>query len=359
MTVFSATTAVLIGLGASAAFLTGLARLVEPGKKEHRRLLSALFFSLFLLLLYVFLLQGERFLDLGGFFYLHIPAIYLLGPLTLTYYCGVTRRGYRPGRLMRAGFLVPFTVLVITVFVYAGQSGRILGDLLGYYRGREMTFFDIITVGGFCHNFLYYLPVFRDALPFVSARGLRGIPGRVLLFHLAVCSLACVLAVTSVLTIRKFLLDLTGALIGVLVVVSFLLSVRYPELMDALAEEIQARRSPLEGADIADIGVRLDEAMMTGGLYRDPDLTLDALADRMGLSRHQLSHYLNRHRGMNFNRFLNELRVREAMALLAADRDRTVLAIAFEVGFNSKSSFNEVFQRLSGMTPTEYRKSIP
>jgi len=94
-------------------------------------------------------------------------------------------------------------------------------------------------------------------------------------------------------------------------------------------------------------------------LYRDPDLTLPTLADKVGISHHLLSQLINDRLGKNFNTFVNEYRVNEVKAMLEdpANRDK-LLAIAYDAGFRSKSTFNAFFKKCTGKTPSEYRKSL-
>jgi AraC-like DNA-binding protein len=92
--------------------------------------------------------------------------------------------------------------------------------------------------------------------------------------------------------------------------------------------------------------------------FRDSTLTLQELADRLDVSRHHLSEVLNAERGETFFDFVNGYRVDEVKRMLA-DRsyeNLTLMAIAEEAGFSSKSTFNDSFKRLAGMTPSEYRE---
>ena len=102
-------------------------------------------------------------------------------------------------------------------------------------------------------------------------------------------------------------------------------------------------------------GRRLREAMQGRSLYRDPDLTLGALAKRLEIPPVSLSQLINRETGGNFHRYINGLRIQEACRLLLDDPGKTVLEILYEVGFNSKSTFNSAFKAGTGMTPREYR----
>lgn len=71
----------------------------------------------------------------------------------------------------------------------------------------------------------------------------------------------------------------------------------------------------------------------------------------------ELSLLINHHLDQHYFDFVNEYRIHHSMRILKdpAQRDRTVLDILYAVGFNSKSSFNTSFKKLTGQTPTQYR----
>jgi AraC-like DNA-binding protein len=104
---------------------------------------------------------------------------------------------------------------------------------------------------------------------------------------------------------------------------------------------------------------RLTAQMSAEKPYMDEGLTLQDLASRVGLAPNHLSQVINENWKMGFHEFLNSYRVKaaETMLLDPAHRDRSILEIANEAGFNSKSAFNAAFRRHRGMTPSEFRQS--
>jgi AraC-like DNA-binding protein len=92
--------------------------------------------------------------------------------------------------------------------------------------------------------------------------------------------------------------------------------------------------------------------------YLSPELTMPELARKVGISKEMLSQVINRELHLNFNAFLNRYRVEEAKRKLKDPRENqfVILKIALDVGFNSKSSFNAVFKKTTGMSPSDYRK---
>ena len=97
--------------------------------------------------------------------------------------------------------------------------------------------------------------------------------------------------------------------------------------------------------------------MQKSRIYLDPDLSLEVLATRMKMSRHHLTQLLNERLEKNFYSFINEYRIEEAIDRLNdPSLQVNILSLAFDCGFNSKSSFNNYFKKITGSTPTAYRK---
>ena len=100
--------------------------------------------------------------------------------------------------------------------------------------------------------------------------------------------------------------------------------------------------------------------MMKEHPYRDPDLTLPNLAERLDTTPHKLSEVLNTELGQTFYDFINKYRVDDVRRRLAESRSKNlnVLTVAMDAGFASKSTFNQVFKKQTGQTPSTYRKAI-
>lgn len=115
----------------------------------------------------------------------------------------------------------------------------------------------------------------------------------------------------------------------------------------------------IEDVDLKKLKERLHQLMETEKPYLNSELNLVKLAQQMNLSTHQLSYLINNAFGENFFNFINRYRVQKAKELLKdSNYDHfNVLVIAYESGFNSKTSFNNTFKKMTNNTPTEYRKS--
>ncbi|NRB20512.1 MAG: helix-turn-helix transcriptional regulator [Rhodobacteraceae bacterium] len=115
-------------------------------------------------------------------------------------------------------------------------------------------------------------------------------------------------------------------------------------------------RSGLQADDLARYADRLEKRMAQGELWRDSSLNLRGLSAAVSLPPIHLSEVLNTRLSLTFYDFVNQHRVKDACALLSAS-NQTVLEISEMVGFNSKSTFNASFKKVTGQTPTEYRST--
>jgi AraC-like DNA-binding protein len=93
--------------------------------------------------------------------------------------------------------------------------------------------------------------------------------------------------------------------------------------------------------------------------YLEHNITIDELSHKMSIPTKTLSLLLNRHFGKNFFEYINSYRVEAAKQMLSSKNAKSIVDIMYESGFSSKSSFNDCFKRIVGVTPREYRKKYP
>lgn len=125
---------------------------------------------------------------------------------------------------------------------------------------------------------------------------------------------------------------------------------------DVPAAVVPAGDEP-RGPDWTALATRWREQVQREQLWRDPQLTLPRLAGRLGVSQAQLSRAINQGLGLNFNQFINRMRVDSVRQSLADPLDkRSVLRIALDAGFSSKASFNRAFKAETGRTPSDLRR---
>jgi AraC-like DNA-binding protein len=105
---------------------------------------------------------------------------------------------------------------------------------------------------------------------------------------------------------------------------------------------------------------KLQAHIETAKPYLNESLTLTELARQIGVTRNQLSFLINNTYGGNFYSYINKFRVEEVKRLIADPKNNnfTILSLAYEAGFPSKSSFHTIFKKFTGLTPVEYRNSL-
>lgn len=118
------------------------------------------------------------------------------------------------------------------------------------------------------------------------------------------------------------------------------------------------RKTGLSQERLSEIVSRIITVLEEEKLYQETELTLQQLADRLDLPPYVLSQAINDGLKKNFYDLINNYRVEEAKRLLRDESNQhyTILSVGFEAGFNSKTTFNTVFKKFTGLTPTAYRE---
>lgn len=134
-------------------------------------------------------------------------------------------------------------------------------------------------------------------------------------------------------------------------------------ILPATAAEtiIPIQRSILPTDQQQQIIKQLEAIMEQKKLYTDTELNLDKLAAVAKIPKHHISESFHQHAGTSFYLFVNQYRVREVISALDKCRklgiSPNILSLAYEAGFNSKSTFNHYFKKITRCTPSEYLKT--
>lgn len=115
-------------------------------------------------------------------------------------------------------------------------------------------------------------------------------------------------------------------------------------------------KSTLTDDQASEIHKALTRAIEDDKLYKNPELTLSALASTLDVHPNNLSQVINSFEEKNFYDYINEKRVNAFINMVAKLENRrfTLLSLALDCGFNSKPSFNRNFKKVTGLSPTEY-----
>jgi len=149
-------------------------------------------------------------------------------------------------------------------------------------------------------------------------------------------------------------------------------AMNHPELFRGINSKLQLTKDilPKENDVVEEINSNQNEAitsqisilknyMAEKEPYLDPSLTIQELANQINIPVRDLSVLINHHMDQHFFDFVNEYRIQKAMHILKdqSKSNLTILEILYEVGFNSKSSFNTSFKKYTNLTPTAYRNT--
>jgi len=120
--------------------------------------------------------------------------------------------------------------------------------------------------------------------------------------------------------------------------------------------KIKYSGSKLSDPEAKQLSEQLKNYLESSKSYLNPDLTLSQLATETGMSSHLLSQVINEQFYLNFFDFVNQYRVEEFKKRIgdSSYKHFSILGIAFECGFNSKSAFNRVFKKTTGLTPSQF-----
>jgi AraC-like DNA-binding protein len=217
-----------------------------------------------------------------------------------------------------------------------------------------------VIIGVFCGYGARLLWLARLGPDGLTASPLGGVPESCRALKLTAFAL-----IASALTDILINIDLEtggGALSGTIIaganlVALLLLGIAAASVEPGEAEEEPASTIPVATASEADADVAacIDRLMEEERLFLDPDLNLTRIARRLHLPTRSISQAINRQQGISVSHYVNNRRIAEACRLLRETQE-PVTRVLFDAGFLTKSNFNREFQRVTGTSPTAWRK---
>lgn len=362
--------AVLSIFGAIQGFLLGFGLLsLKQGNKTAHRLLAAL-----ILVVSIFIFGSVvRSVGYESLFphlsRIHDPFPFLVGPLFFLYLTALITGSTRFPRKYFLHF-IPFGICTLYLIPYYLQSAQTKFDtmLTTFEQGSMGAWYYVRSILVIIHVFIYLaLSIWMIVLYLRKTKQTKGrLAGNILL---RVRFLVVSIIVLWVAAVLRFVLDDSGRTnllvplgIGIMIYGLGYIHLRNPvvspETNDTVAPKYE--KSTLLPQRSDRYLKKLLELMETEKPYLDGELTLQKLADRLSIPAHHLSQTINEQLDQTFSDFVNVYRVEEVKRRLhdPAKKHNSILAIAEDAGFNTKSSFNSVFKKHTGITPSEYRKDV-
>ncbi|HOO72943.1 MAG TPA: helix-turn-helix domain-containing protein [Spirochaetota bacterium] len=340
-----------------------LLQLVLKDKKAVNYFLAFLYFIIAWIFSYYLAFRSGILASCPFLIYTDIAACFLFGPAMYLYYKSLFRRPVRLS-VSTVFHFFPFCVTILFLVVFNPAE-----SYLAYYLSARPAFPHysgcmpayVLGLAADMSLFVYTALSFLIMLRFSRTKGLGSLKNlRLITYGMVIVVFLAVLSLIADFQEQDRFLSIITGVIGLLLTFYFFYSYRHPEVTQALILAERPGRdaeSILASTDVEGIIARVMESVDKEMVYRDRDLSLQSFSHGLGVNAYILSTILNERLGKNFRGFINASRVREAKALLESRPDMSVLEIAYEVGFNSKSSFYTAFSSETGCSPAEYRKN--
>lgn len=347
----------------------------KGGKRLNRYLLAAFLLSKATLMVRWFLFRFGilAYQDFVFLYYISGSAFFLLAPFLYLY---IKSLCYRDLSLKNSDVVhfIPFACIIILAAVRAhvqvSQSDAaltVLGNMLTSH------YWNIFWTANFVQIFFYIIAMLRTVHAYqTKLKHLYSSLERINLNWLV--ALLLVISLHWVFVVCRGTLSLLNANVGNLTAIIDLFSIsiflvfttilvfkglNQLNVFSGIEGKTKYANSKLPESDMQRYMQQLTGYMEAQKPYLIPSLTIDDLSEKLSIPSWHLSRVINTSFRQNFFNFINNYRIEEAKRLMTepTNNKRTILEILYEVGFNSKSTFNDVFKKQTGMTPSEFKKS--
>jgi len=362
---------VLLGI-VQGLFLGSLLILIKSQNQRANRIFGVLYICFSISISHFFLDRTGLYYEFPHLFRVSFPVLFLFGPLFLFYVRVLTDRTL-PLKAIDLLHGLPFALSVLAFlpffFLPAEEKlaqMRVYQDTTGVHMGLILGLIQVLHVFAYIlavrHELRKYDRRIKDTKSSLEHINLRwlwiGTINFIIVFAMILVMIVLQAAGLDLLPIYNVAIPIS---VSIIIYYMGYLGLRQPTIFSP-AEELgtSARKyeksalTPEKGRELA---TRLKGFMEQERPFLDSELTLPKLAELLQVPPHHLSQIINESLGQNFFDFVNAYRVEEARRLFQDPEKSayTVLAVAEEAGFNSKTAFNSAFKKVTGQTPSEYR----
>ncbi|MDX1957732.1 MAG: helix-turn-helix domain-containing protein [Leptospiraceae bacterium] len=284
----------------------------------------------------------------------YIPFVFILGPLFARF---IFLRLNIPIKTKLWIHLIPFFLSMLAIILFNSDGGNRIKEILLSSIYNSDNYDGFSNLGYLNLHILIYMihcgwrifwPISENI--FIEER----------LFRLSFLLLLFVMGITILSFLgfffqNKNLLTASNFLLIFFLMMIYFFKQRYPSYftdLEIYLSQKKYKNSRLKGLDLLKIKNELEQLMIIDKIYCEETVSLTILANQMSITSHQLSEYFNDILNKNFVTYINEFRIHDAQILLSNEPEMTILAIAYQVGFNSKSAFNAAFLKITGCTPS-------
>lgn len=341
---------------ATAVMLFGMIQLIKKNKTTLHYLVAFSFFSLSFVLFYFWLILTDAIRNFPLLVYSDIWATFFVAPGIYLSFVTIMSEGQKYKGSYLPHFFIPI-VVAVGFFIYNTYKYNEIPSLItsGVKHFRTIIII-FLSVASDCWLLFYGLATFLRAIRFWRQGMVRRKKEfRILLVFLVLHLIAAIALLANYLLKIEYLFIGISVFYGCFVLFYVITFTRMPEYSEGIPPKKEGVPL-LRESDRERYCLVLTELMEKKERFRDPLLKLDDVARELGISSNQLSQLINSEYKMNFKNYINGYRLKAVRAALKFQPERNVLEIALDCGFNAKSSFNTLFIKAVGISPTEYRK---
>lgn len=366
------TTVILLGIIQGILFSLALITL-KRGNRIANRYLSLLVLSLALSLFTHILSNTKLYLTVPHLLMITHPLLFLFGPFLFFYTKALSEKGFH-WKWNNSIHLAPFILLIIyysiTFYFKSGDYKIDFKEARLIHRG---IMWSMITPLQMVQLFLYLFFVNRilkahkinikQRFSSLEKINLNWIHLIVILFTIGASVLSIILFI-RILGFESFAMSYGRYIYASVLVVNIYImgyrGIKQPEIFtgrDRNKPDAKYATSPLKKEKAQKIIRDLKRILIEEKPFTDSELTIQKLADILQIPAYQLSQAINEQLHQNFFDLINSFRIEEAKQLLVDPHKQnlSIIALAFEAGFHSKSAFNAAFKKYVRITPSEFR----
>lgn len=340
----------------------GIQQLVFRKKLQLNYFLAALFLAGAYNMLYFWIFSLGYISRIPILLNSEIAAAFLIGPCLYLYFTALMGRVAIPAKsvfLHLLPFIISLTIITALNFSDDTMPDRFQNpqDFMPDYAQSTL----ILTINSLCDLSMagYFLISALKTIYIMRTKKVTS-ETRAVIFFLIAFSISAALLMTAGFIRNPLMVQVSIVFLSILPLSFIFFSFRNPDYAIKVIKEARAgktARAKELNQNTERIKTEIDRLMKDEKIYRQSDITLKTLGEKLSVSSHELSYILNSELNMNFNSYINYYRIEEAKFLLIEHNDRGVIKIAFDVGFNSTSAFYRYFQKHTGVSPKDYQKT--
>lgn len=366
-------------VGSSISLFLALLLLKKPGKALHDYIISV---WLMLLGLYVFVyafVPVHFFTGKPWLINLYLALLFINGPLLFLYVNAITKQAEKINKAF-IWHLLPFIAFVAYLISFKNASG-VFADTMSVHDASNIEFpmpylLFLVLLSLSVPIYIYlsvrlllrHKKIIADNFSDIGKRTLTWLRNLIIILGVAWIVLVTIIFIHHILHLFSDSFCINGLFLTLtaFIVTAGSYGFQQPSvfsLQGTMATEVlEETDKPYAGSSLKEEDklqylASLIDYMDNKKPYLNNELTLNQLALDVNIPLHHLSRIINEHFNQNFFDFINQFRVNEFIRRVAEPRysNYSLLAIAFDCGFNSKTTFNRFFKKATGITPSQYK----